>query len=103
MKGQAQIVPRVFKRDAGSKRSRLVDIQITIDIMNAAASTSVDTILLVSGDGDFLPLIHEVMRRSKQIHVAALTSGLSDRFPSSVDTFIPLDGFFFSEPDLPRR
>ncbi len=91
----AQIVPRIFKKESNSRRSRLVDIQITIDIMNAAMSNSVDGIMLVSGDGDFLPLINEVMRRNKHIYLAALSSGLNEKLRSSVDYFTLLDDYLF--------
>lgn len=63
--------------------------------MRAALSTPVDVICLISGDGDYLPLIQEVTRTGKRIYVAALSSGLNPQLIRSVDSFLNLDPLFF--------
>ncbi len=93
--GEAQIYPCVFKKLAQSKKTRSVDINIVIDVMKYAYSDAIDQIYLVSGDGDYLPLIHEVMQKGKQVMVGALSSGLNQALVHSVDEFINLDNFFF--------
>ena len=93
--GNAQIYPCVFKKLAQSKKTRSVDINIVIDIMKYAYSDAIDQIYLISGDGDYLPLIHEVMQKGKQVMVGALSSGLNHTLVHSVDEFINLDNFFF--------
>jgi uncharacterized LabA/DUF88 family protein len=93
--GSAQIYPCVFKKLAQSKKTRSVDINIVIDIMRYAYSDAIDQIYLISGDGDYLTLIHEVMRRGKQVMVGALSSGLNHALVHNVDEFVDLDNFFF--------
>jgi len=94
-----QIVPAVFKKLARSQKTRNVDIQIVIDVMRYAFTDEIDRVYLVSGDGDYLPLLTEVMRRGKQVEVLALSSGLNDPVTYSVDRFHLLDGVFFPHVD----
>ena len=51
--GTCQINPRVFKKAQRSNKSRLVDINITIDVMRHACARDIDVVYLLSGDGDF--------------------------------------------------
>ena len=90
-----KIVPVVFKKPAKSHKSRNVDIQIVIDVMRFAFTDEIDRVYLASGDGDYLPLITEVMRRGKQVEILAFSSGLNDGLTYSVDNFFCLDSAFF--------
>ena len=92
-----QIVPAVFKKPARSQKTRNVDIQIVIDVMRYTFTDEIDRVYLASGDGDYLPLLQEVMRRGKQVEVLAFSSGLNDQLPHSVDRFLSLDQVFFGE------
>ena len=92
-----QVVPVVFKKPAKSQKTRNVDIQIVIDVMRYAFTDEIDRVYLASGDGDYLPLLHEVMRRGKQVEVLAFSSGLNDQLPYTVDRFLSLDQIFFGE------
>lgn len=96
--GTAQLIPRVHKKPAKSNKTKVVDVDITIDVMRAAASTDIDGIFLVSGDGDYAQLVREVTRTAKQIYVGALSSGLSDSLRLGVENFVELDGMFFRSP-----
>jgi len=91
-----QPVPFVFKKAARSEKTRTVDIQIVIDIMRAATQASFGPLVLASGDGDYLPVLAEAMRLGKQVVVAAFSSGINPLIPRSVDKFISLDHYFFS-------
>jgi uncharacterized LabA/DUF88 family protein len=93
--GSAQLIPRVHKRSAKSNKTKVVDVDITIDVMRAATTTDIDGIFLVSGDGDYAQLVREVARTSKQIYVGALSSGLSESLRIGVEQFIGLDDMFF--------
>jgi len=93
---QAQLVPFVFKKPAQTQKTRSVDINIVVDVMNYACSGAVDLIFLASGDGDYLPLITEVMKKGKQVNLAAFSSGLNPVLPYSVDEFFNLDEMFFA-------
>ena len=93
-----QVVPLVFKKIAQSKKTRNVDIQIVIDIMRYAFTDTIDRIYLASGDGDYAPLIHEVMRRGKQVELLAFSSGLNAVLRPLVDRVHILDDRFFKDP-----
>jgi len=96
--GTAQIVPVVFKKQAKNHKSRQVDISITIDMMRFAHNPSIDLLVLASGDGDYLPLVQEVMRYGKEVYVGAFSSGLAADLCHSVDEFFNLNKLFFVEP-----
>jgi len=94
----AKVIPRLYKKESKSQRSRILDVEIAIDMMKAVHQTDVDTILLFSGDGDFLSLVHEVTRRSsKHLLLAAFSSGLNKELPDAVDAYRCLDGMFFEQ------
>lgn len=90
-----QVVPHVFKKAKAGLRSKSVDINLTVDVLRHSYSNDVDVVILMSGDGDYLPLIHEVMRKGKRVYVAAFESGLNPELPRVVDDFHLLDPFFF--------
>ena len=92
---ESQVVPVVFKKPRQSQKTRNVDIQVVIDVMRFAFTDEVERVYLVSGDGDYLPLLDEVMRRGKQVEVLALSDGLNDKLSHSVDRFYDLDPVFF--------
>lgn len=92
----AQICPFIFKKEKQKDKTRKVDIQIVIDTMRYA-STSVDLIILVSGDGDYIPLIEEIMHKGKQVWVYTFSSGLDKKLRYVPDEFFELDNLFFPE------
>ncbi|WP_257250820.1 NYN domain-containing protein [Burkholderia cepacia] len=92
-----QIVPKVFHKVTKSRKTRNVDINIVIDVMRTAYLRDCDLIYIVSGDGDYLPLIDEVGRLGRETYVSAFTSGLNEFIVSSVDSFQPLDELFFEK------
>jgi uncharacterized LabA/DUF88 family protein len=63
--------------------------------MRFAFTDEIERVYLVSGDGDYLPLVEEVMRRGKQVEILALSSGLNHALPYSVDSFYELDNALF--------
>jgi hypothetical protein len=91
----SQVCPRVFKKHAQSKKTKLVDISIAIDALRHSYHRHVDAILLYSGDGDYLPLINEIMRNGTQVWLGAFSDGLNPALRSKVDRFIDLDSWFF--------
>ena len=93
--GEAQLVPRIFHKSSQSRKTRNVDINIVIDVMRAGHLDNIDLIYLVSGDGDYMPLIEEVMRLGKEVNLSAFSSGLNEALVSSVDDFYSLDDVFF--------
>jgi uncharacterized LabA/DUF88 family protein len=94
--GSAQLIPRVHKKLAASRKTKVVDVDITMDVMRAAVEMPIDGIYLLTGDGDYIPLLREITRRtSKQVYLGAFSSGLADQLRNSVENFIELDKMFF--------
>jgi uncharacterized LabA/DUF88 family protein len=94
--GSAKVIPRVHKKLANSRKSKVVDIDIAIDVMRAVVEMPIDAIYLLSGDGDYLSLVREVTRSSKQVFLGAFSSGLAAELPKNVEQFIDLDPMFFT-------
>lgn len=89
--------PKLFKKEARSAKTKSVDINLTVDVMRHAADPRIDVIFLLSGDGDYVPLLQEVARSGKQVWLAAFSSGLNRRLRYAADEFINLDDIFFTK------
>ena len=71
--------PTVFKKRKQTDRSKGVDIALTTDLLSGAYNNNFDRAVLVAGDGDYVPLINEVKRLGKVVHVLFFENeGLSD-------------------------
>lgn len=90
--------PKVFKKEAKQAKTKSVDVNLTIDVLRAAYTDAIDKVIIVSGDGDYIPLYEEVMRLGKRVFVAAFKNGLNPLVPNAVDQFFPLDSWFFHNP-----
>lgn len=64
------------------------DVGITVDAIRIAPS--VDTIVLVSGDGDFLQLIEYLENQGKRVEVIAFGKSASSKLKEEADEFIDL-------------
>lgn len=89
------LTPRVFKKPKASAKTKEVDIQLTVDVLNQIHSNNIDTVLLLSGDGDYIPLIEEIQRCGKQCFVSAFSDGLNDQLRYIADKFYCLDHTMF--------
>ncbi|MEJ1463347.1 MAG: NYN domain-containing protein [Candidatus Sedimenticola sp. (ex Thyasira tokunagai)] len=88
------LYPVVFKKER-SKKAKGVDIQLTVDILSNVYKDNLDSIYLVSGDGDYKPVLEEAIRHGKHVYVAALSSGLNIELRNCADQFIDLDQRYF--------
>jgi uncharacterized LabA/DUF88 family protein len=74
---EVKLKPYIQRRDGSAKGDW--DVGITIDIMETAASGDVDTIILLSGDGDFDRLLSKVQQayglHTEVYSVLKLTAG----------------------------
>jgi len=70
------------------------DVGIVIDAIRCAPA--VDTVVLVSGDGDFAPLVEYLKHRGKRVEVIAFGRSASSELKEAVDGFINLE-------DNPKR
>jgi uncharacterized protein (TIGR00288 family) len=90
----SDIYPCVFRKYK-NKKAKGVDIQMTVDILTNVHMNNLDTVYLVSGDGDYKPVIQEAIRHGKNVYLAALSSGLNKELIYVVDKFIDLDKCYF--------
>ena len=65
------------------------DVGITIDAIKIAPS--VDTIVLVSGDGDFLQLVEYLKNQGKRVEAIAFGKSASSKLKEIADEFIDLE------------
>ncbi len=93
--GTANLVPQVFHKPSKNSKTRNVDLQISIDVLRAAHLPATDIIFILSGDGDYIPLIQEAARYGKEIWLAAFSSGLHPKLRHHADVFLSLDDIFF--------
>ncbi len=70
------------------------DVGIVIDAIRIAPS--VDVVVLVTGDGDFIPLVEHLQSRGKRVEVMAFERSASSKLKDEVDEFINLE-------DNPKR
>ncbi len=66
------------------------DVGIVVD--GIRASTSADVIVLVSGDGDFIPLVEYLKNQGKRVEVIAFGRSTSSKIKEEADEFIDLEG-----------
>ncbi|PIT86624.1 MAG: hypothetical protein COU33_02125 [Candidatus Magasanikbacteria bacterium CG10_big_fil_rev_8_21_14_0_10_43_6] len=80
------------------------DVGLTVDAIRLAPS--LDAVVIVSGDGDYVPLVEYLQKSSgKQVEVVAFGETASGRLIDSADDFIDLsqDKARFLIPDKKRR
>ena len=65
------------------------DVGITIDAVRIAPS--VDSIVLASGDGDFLQLVEYLKNQGKRVEIIAFSRSASSRLKETADEFIDLE------------
>lgn len=86
------VTPCVFKKFARDQNGKGVDIQLSVDVLSHVYRGNVDAILLLSGDGDYGPLIDEVLRGGVQVYLSAFSDGLNPTLRDRVDQLYELDG-----------
>jgi len=91
-----RVTPRVFKKSSRSHKTASVDINITIDVLRHCYQKDVEAIYILTGDGDYLPLVKEAMRTGTRVFVGAFSSGLNRELTVVPDEFYSLDHSFFS-------
>jgi len=65
----AGFYPEVFKRPQNTRESKGVDIALTIDMLRGAYMDLYDVAVLVTGDGDYIPVVREVQRVGKAVYL----------------------------------
>lgn len=73
---------------AGGAKKADWDVGIAVDAI--AISEILDTIILVSGDGDYLPLVEYLQNHGRRVEVMAFRSTSSSKLVELVDKFVDL-------------
>ncbi|MCG8038560.1 MAG: NYN domain-containing protein [Candidatus Thiodiazotropha taylori] len=94
------LVPYVYKKNKNGMKTKSVDINLTIDALRYAYGDSVDQIIIMSGDGDYIPVLREIMGRGKMVQAIALSNGLNPEIKYNVDDLIIIDDYIFSNEEL---
>lgn len=83
---------KTFERSRYDNREKKVDAQLAADMFEVAVDEAKpeDTIILVSGDKDYVPIIEKIKKRKLCI-IAAFWEHAASELVNSVDKFIPLD------------
>lgn len=92
---EGRLIPRVRKRSSRARKESICDTAISVEALRATYRDHAQKIVVLSGDGDFLPLYEELMHAGREVIVGAFSSGLHPDVPISVDSFIDLDGHYF--------
>lgn len=71
------------------------DVRLAISVMECAAKSGCDTLIVVSGDGDFLPLMEPVRSFGKKIEFAAFSECANQSLVEASDSFTSLDDLPF--------
>jgi uncharacterized LabA/DUF88 family protein len=72
----------------GGEKKADWDVGITVDAIRL--SPSLDAIVLVSGDGDFVPLIEYLQNQGKQVEVMAFGNTTSSKLTEAADDYTDL-------------
>lgn len=67
------------------------DVEITMELMNVAERIKPDTVILASGDIDFIPVVDELRRRGIRVEVASFVSSVSRDLVLHASGFIEVD------------
>ena len=65
------------------------DVGITIDAVKV--SPTIDVVVLISGDGDFVPLVEYLKNQGKRVEVIAFSKTASSKLKEVADEFLDLD------------
>lgn len=89
------------RNDGGTTAKGSWDVGMTIDVM--AMAQKLDTIILVTGDGEFVPLVETVRSFGCRVEVVSFERSTSGQLIKSADLYIPIqDQWIFKEKKFER-
>ena len=68
-KGFTRLVSRPLRNRPDGNRKSDIDIAMAVDIWEAALNGRMDTLILASGDSDFIPLVERLVLRGVEVYV----------------------------------
>lgn len=87
--------PQVFKRIRKDAKAKGVDIALTKDMLSHAFRGNYETAVLISGDGDYVPLVEEVQRLGKRVVLWFFEGdSLNRELKLGADDFVDITTFF---------
>lgn len=75
----------LIKKPSGKQKEKEVDISLALDLFDFVVEDKLDRAILVSGDGDFRPLIKKVKKYNKQIEIWSFRNALSSRLKQEIE------------------
>ena len=85
-----RITTKNYKTFASGARKADMDLDLCMDIVRLVDADAIDTVLLVSGDSDFLPLLEYCSDHGVRVEVAAFDDAAAMILRQSCDLFISL-------------
>lgn len=79
--------PHIFKKPSRDAKAKGVDIELTKDMLSHGFRGNYDQVVLVSGDGDYVPLVEEVKRLGKIVHVRFIEACTNPELKLAADSF----------------
>ena len=73
--------------DPELNRQKGVDVELACKVMHHGFKNDYDTAIIVSGDGDFVPLVEELKDMGKKVEIAAFDKSCSERMRLAADAF----------------
>jgi uncharacterized LabA/DUF88 family protein len=87
----------VFAKSQRARKTKIVDMRVCIDALANTMNRNMEVLYLVAGDGDYVPLVEEIMRHGVRVCVFALSDGLAEQMRSVGDQFSLLDDKLFKQ------
>ncbi|HKW21602.1 MAG TPA: NYN domain-containing protein, partial [Ktedonobacterales bacterium] len=85
-----RITTKNYKTFASGARKADMDLDLCMDIVRMVDADAIDTVILVSGDSDFLPLLEYCSDHGVRVEVAAFDDAAAMILRQSCDLFINL-------------
>lgn len=86
------------KRTKKVSIEKKIDVKIAIDVIAKAYEDKFDTAIIVSGDGDFLPVIKKLIKLNKKVEIWAFKYSLA----KTIERTIPKGKIFYLEDILTK-
>lgn len=67
--GYTRLITRPLRLRPDGTRKSDVDVALAVDIWEAALAGRIDTVILVSGDSDFIPLVDRLVQRGLEVYL----------------------------------
>jgi uncharacterized LabA/DUF88 family protein len=83
--------PLNYSGDGKMRWEKGIDVLLATDMLSQAYGNGYDTLVLISGDGDYAPVLEEIRRFGKQVENAFPKRYRSDALRGVSDVFVDLD------------